>query len=457
MSQINLFLGEPSWPVYIIDPVNTPRDVSKAYVNIVDVSGVLVPKGFESRVVISPEDYGMSLAEAEGILNNPNSPSGQNGIYVRRFKNNEPQSRPVQMPSIDLDRSYSNTRYIIYWKSFFGPVRDTGSNLTAVYLYPPNVQNSEVLIMGKMINLDKDVEYTVKWQNIPNYDSSDYGVTKPYGIGVRFANNFDGLIFVSGNIDSNPHIFNDTYWVDSNIKEDGVTFTLPYYDSRSTYNDVLAVYLFGLFNQNPDTDESIPRSITIDHNVLKNNFIVDLQSRLQNSFNYANLQKVSDDIVIPKDTIKRTRLSLGVKDIYVSENTYPDKGVYVSDYFRTDYGIYTLSLTVDEYIPEYEGANPYDLIQYFIEYNNGVWERISPITRDQEISTTGAPVPKMFIFDKGLDLAFQNVKFIEAESVNIFRVKIVFDMTALGTNKFIPPEIRNYRCLIYDKNRFIGI
>ena len=65
-------------------------------------------------------------------------------------------------------------------------------------------------------------------------------------------------------------------------------------------------------------------------------------------------------------------------------------------------------------------------------------------------------IPKIFVFDNiEQDESVGTIKYINtAGIVNNFRVKIVFDVSVLGSDIFVPPEVHSYKCMIFDKEHF---
>jgi hypothetical protein len=121
--------------------------------------------------------------------------------------------------------------------------------------------------------------------------------------------------------------------------------------------------------------------------------------------------------------------------------------------------MYTFSLRVEEYIPDYKDIDKYTTVKYYAQFNNQEWIRISPMNRPDEYDGDKL-ISKMIVFDQAADsekLKFMNVSFIpSAVPINVFAIKIVFDFTAVTDPDFIPAEIKNYTAVIFDQNQLLS-
>jgi hypothetical protein len=196
--------------------------------------------------------------------------------------------------------------------------------------------------------------------------------------------------------------------------------------------------------------------LKIDHQDMlnSNQYFSDLDRLATDKTDKALLKKV-EEIKIEKSVIDRRRLSIGINDIAVKNNTYSKQGTYVSKFYPVDFNIYTFSLKVDEYIPKYLNLESYDVIKYYVEFNSEKLERISPINRKNEYENE-LLVPKMIIFDKVYEET-DYVKYLEYTNIIGFKIKIIFDLSSLQESQFPPPEVRDYRCIVYNKEKFFNV
>jgi len=371
------------------------------------------------------------------------------GIYsVIGGENNSSSNVYLSFSDIKINNyAWENTSFDLHWLFQRGNVESYGS-VSGVYSLPHNIQNNEVVISGLLIDSGNLMRYNLYWNNITNEGSTNYGsgsyADGPYRCLVNYAWN-SGVVDVTGFVDWN--------YYPSGVFSSGITFDIPYMDPRI---NAPAIYNFNIANVGAGLDQSgsLIKVIKIDHQsfIDSENYFKNMDDEVFNSPNISFLKKV-DEIKIEPGIINRKRLSIGINDIAIKNNTYVKQGFYISPYYPLDFNIYTFSLKVKEYIPEYDGLNQYDIIKYFCEFNSK-WERISPITRGDELYN-GILIPKLFVFDSGTNTS--NVKYLEFGNVRSFRIKIVFDLSSIKDNKFISPEIYDYKCMIFNKDQFLNI
>lgn len=113
-------------------------------------------------------------------------------------------------------------------------------------------------------------------------------------------------------------------------------------------------------------------------------------------------------------------------------------------------------MKVNEWIPDIPEVDPYNIVQYWVELGSNEWIRISPLTRDAEYTLNGAVVPKLLLLDS-LEESIISTEVQEVvfdSPVYTFRIRINIDMSFVGSDLFISPEIRKYECHVTDKNSF---
>lgn len=367
------------------------------------------------------------------------------GIFsIPGGENNTDSDIKLSFNELKINDYWENKRFDLHWIVQLGSYESYGS-ISGIYSLPHNVQNSEIIISGNLTTSGL-MQYNVKWNSIANEGDGSYGAAPtdgPYRLKVQYA--WNSGVAVSGGL---------TTWTyyPSGTMLTGISFNIPYNDERTGYNTP-AIYNFYLTNMRAGVNRSgsLDKVILIDHQKFTDseNYFKNLDDQVFTSPDPDKLKKVGT-IAVDPGVINRRRLSIGVNDIAIKDNTYVKQGVYVSPYYPVDTNLYTLSLKTVESIPEYPNIDPYSVIQYFIEINSK-WERISPINRGDEIFN-GILVPKILVFDKG-QTSNSQVKYIEISNVKIFRVKIVFDLTNIEESKFIPPEVSDFKCIIFDKDQ----
>ncbi len=437
------------------------------YADAVSYMKVYSPSSYELKptekisILIIPDSVVITPTEASGYLADPNKTSDSSiGMYIWRYTNSDTVTTRTDFHVFPLDRSYENVKYDLYWLQEHDGSVIFNSKTAGVYSYPHNLQPQELRIVAELINDNTRMKYTLYFPEVNNSGSVDYGVgNAPYLLNISYTY---GTGTITGYFGATEYTFeNSTTYLGFNAGEPttGITFNLPYYDQRQGWNQVPAQYTFrvGYNCADPLVTGSLPLVIPINHQTLSDNQIIDLDSWVTTHLDDNRLRKI-DEVHIERGVIDRTRLSIGVKDIAIKQNTYKKKGVYVSNQYSSEFPVYTFSLRVDEFIPDYGSVAKYDAVQYFIEFNSRPWVRISPMNRNLEIDAAGKPVPKMFVFDKDPGQGSESISFLDYQApVNIFRLKIVFDLSGVEDNLFIPPEIRDYECIIFDKNQLLEL
>jgi len=341
------------------------------------------------------------------------------------------------------DYFWENKKFDIHWIYQLGDSEYYGS-VSGIYTYPHNIQNNEVVISGTLSSTN-NIDYQLHWNTIANETDANYGITTdgPYRLKITYESN-------SGVATS----FNSSNWkyYPATTMSSGIYFSLPYMDPR-TQSNTPAKYHFHLTNVSASSGKpgSNDKVILINHQEFleSDSYFKNLDDQVFTSPIPDKLKRVGQ-IDIAANTINRKRFSIGINDISIKDNIYTKQGTYISPYYPLDFTLYTLSLKTKEFIPEYPNIYKYDIIKYFIEVNS-IWERISPINRGDELSNNKL-IPKILVFDKGLNEDNQ-VKYIDTGSVNLFRVKIVFDLSGLTESRFVPPEVYDYKCIIFDRNQ----
>jgi hypothetical protein len=204
----------------------------------------------------------------------------------------------------------------------------------------------------------------------------------------------------------------------------------------------------------PSGITSTPLEVVLNHAFIRDNFFADLSALAAAQPRDEDLHEVTT-INVPEDIISRKRLAIGIEDIKSVERVFEKDGVYISNAYNLDFSVYTFSLKVNEVIPDYDGINKWDTIKYYVSFNNGEWLRVSPIDRESEMDGDVA-IPKLFVFDSIENLDESSlIRYVAADGlINNFRVKIVMDLSSLQDTVFVPPEVRNYKCMIFDKEHF---
>lgn len=427
---------------------------SNLYLRCAPVGTIKLPPGSKVKAIVLPS--------GSTTLSNPTAPYSVDGI-IERLRSNvsisndslgiytvgggeNNSSSPVELSFNDIkinNYNWENTPYNLHW-IFQREDRESYGSSSGIWTLPHNIQNKEILISGLLVDSGDYMRYTLHWNSITNSNSPLYTSDGPYRVFVNYV--WDSGVLVEG--------FNDWVYYSSGTMDSGIIFDLPFNDPR---NGSPAIYDFNLTNISADSNlrpGSSNKIVRIDHQTFldSENYFRNLDEQVFNSPDPLKLKKINE-IKIEPGIINRKRLSIGINDISIKNNTYVKQGVYVSQFYPLDFNIYTFSLKVDEFIPEYLNLNPYDIVQYYAEFNSK-WERISPITRGDELNDN-ILVPKLFVFDKGTSV--NNLKYLELGNVKGFRIKISLDLSKLTDNNFISPEIYDYKCIIYSKNQFLNL
>ena len=419
------------------------------------------------RFMVSPHDTHLDDGQTI-LLGTELTPSHTDGKYFSVYSNLDTVEKTVN-PEILIGDQYAweNTAFDLYYlqarvDTVRGDITTYYNEFTrGIYTYPHVLEQSEVSMRIDVNNLlsEPTMSLTIKSVALKNEDSTDYAASEgPYRVKVRLS---DDVV---------PRGWdNPVYYVTgSTTSETGVTLVLPYFDERY---DRLIPAQYIIYFSNYWVGDSIPNQvgfggydvtkfeypIEINNNVINNGFKEFDKENL--NITEAQLEKVNE-ILIPADKIERRRLVIGIEDISLIDNTYYKTGEYVSQYYPLDFNIYTFSISSIEDIPKYPNLDSYEMVKYYVEFNNQDWIRISPTNRTDE-RENNILVPKLIIFDKSPDVVqqgYENIKFMNSDiSINILRVKIVIDMSKITDQKFTPPIIRDYKCQIFDRNQLTSI
>jgi len=434
---------------------------SKLHFEIDGATSYQIQPTSKVRAMIVPSSSTITSTEISGLLTRQNIQNiPTSGFYFFEGGENNSSQDNLTFKTLTIDEiQWENQTFDLHWVVLRGNDVFYDSNTIGIYSLPHNIQPSEIIISGNLLSGGDQIKYDIIWNEIQNDDDIQYGSYPsdgPYSLNVLYKYPSVGD-YVSG--------FSSTIYYGSGTMSSGISIILPFYDERKTYQNTPAIYNFELNNVTASGNilmkpGSTPLVITIDHQkMLDSNFYF---KNLDNyTFKYADknkLRKMDIPIKIDSSIINRTRIGIGISDISIKENTYVKQGIYVSKQYPLDFNMYTFSLRVNETIPDYSNLNPYDMVKYYVEFNSNKWEAISPINRKDEYFN-GSLVPKIFIFDKTPDEDISDqVKYIIYNSnVNAFRLKIIFDLSSVIESKFIPPEIRDYKCIIYDKDQFFNV
>ena len=427
------------------------------------------PNTFEIRpeekisVLIVPHDLGITASEASGLLADPDQISiTSSGLYIWRYTNVDSPITQSNLHVFPIERAYENVKYDLHWLQQQVESTIFNSNIAGVYSYPHNLQPQEARLKAELIDNNTRMRYTLIFKEVNNSGSEDYRPSNmPYLLNISYTTSGT----VTGYFGSSEYVFSDDLIYSgfaAGEPTSGIVFDLPFYDPRVVENRVPAQYVLrvGYNCADPLVTGSLPLSIPLNHQSLSTSELIDLDTWVSTHANFDHLSKVDEIYIEPAidEAIDRTRLSIGIKDISIKQNAYKKKGTYVSNPYSSEFPIYTFSLRVDEFIPQYSNLSQYDAVQYFVEFNSRPWIRISPMNRNLELDSEGESVPKMFIFDKDPGQGSTDISFLDYQApVNIFRIKIVFDLSTLNDNLFIPPEIKDYECIIFDKNQLLEL
>ena len=423
----------------------------------------------ELRLGIIPSSGTVSDSSMSGILADKNLMvnDSTSGLYFANFTNPISTTQiikpKVHIPDKEL---WENTQFNLHWLHYRSQDNITiyDNNKEGIYSYPSKVTQDElklIFTVSDILNSDATITISGYMREIKNSYDSVYNVLPPSGGPYWVSVAYDQ------NSQTNPSGWenNNKYFFSAGSAGNGiVNLSLPYYDPRQdpskfpakyyvTFGNYWAGAYSGQYGYTGYDSVGCSHRIYVDCQSIDNGLRT-LDETMTN-FDVHNLQKVGE-IEIPAGLIDRRRLVVGVKDIQINSNIYYKSGTFISNPYSVDFDIYTFSLDVDEYIPDYPNLNKYDLVKYYIEFNSQEWVRISPTKRDDEFDGEKI-IPKMIIFDKLFDETnFQNVTFIVPEtSIRTFRLKIDIDLSSVPDKDIISPEIRNYKCIVFDKNQLI--
>ena len=438
-----------------LNPINKGSNV---YMEITNGDQYELRPTEEIRALLLPNSVVVSSGDIIQLLQKDHRIDSEvDGYYYISSKNSSEETEKVSFPLVNIDRSWENTEFDLHWIKIFSDEYSYGAYTDGVYCLPHNPQTEDVEISGNLTS-SNIMQYKVTLTDIVNDSSVDYGSPGlggdgPYRLKVSYKYPDQDNTAVSG--------FSDYMYYGAGSGSAGLIFDVPYYDPRSEFREIPAIYNFDInyISAGPLKGDTKPLILTLDHQKLLDSsmYFKNLDTQVFNKPNI-NLLKKTDEIIINDNVINRKRISFGVSDISVVDNTYQKNGVYVSSFYPLEFSPYTFSLKVKESIPKYPNLDPYDIVRYYIEFNSNVWERISPLSRTDELES-GKVVPKMFVFDKGSEDVFgSQIKFLNYNSaINGFRVKITFDLESLIDAKFSPPEIKDYKCVLFDKSQFLQL
>lgn len=413
------------------------------------------------NAMIVPSSEGMSSNTASGYLNRDSKPSDSpdDGIFYAQIRNNTSKTKSLSdndFETINLKNwNYENVQFDLhYLQRMTGQSNMYGSGL-GVYSYPHSLQGNEISLSAEPIS-GLFARYYIAFPEVNNSGDALYPTNgQPYQLGFHYKTRTnDTELFDSGVINGNPVEFlplqTSGFAPPLNT---GIVFDLPLYDPRN--KDKLGEYEIYVRYKGPEGLEPTLLKIYSSHADLLEKTTTALETNIAEHVLTTDLQKVNE-LPIPAGIIERKRLVIGVKDIYVSQNSFEKQGVYVSPYYTNDTGLYTFTLKVKEYIPKYPDVDPYSTVRYFVEFNGLDWEPISPVSRNPEFDSTGKVIPKMIVFDS-VNSTDSNIKYLNySNSVISFRVKILFDITKVN-GLVVPPEVKDYKCVIFDKTQLLEL
>lgn len=431
---------------------------AKSYFRVSGVANYTIRPGEKIVAMVAPHATPLSSGTAVTMMkqSNPRDDFSNGYFFFEGGYNSTQEDDGLSYSDLELPREWENTEFDIYWLQTLGTLENYGTDLTGAYSYPHNIQPHEVIISGSLLSNDT-MTYKVFLSGIPNDTDANYGTPPtdgPYAFKAEYYwADGTGSIEVPG--------YSDYVYYGSDANTSGIGFTLPFHDPRDGFKQVPAIYNLKFVYVSAGTDKPGSQPITVKMNHAS---LIDSSTYFQNLdefvFSHAEKDKLKrvGEVDVPPMVIDRKRVSVGINDIAIKDNTYVKQGTYVSPHYPLDFQVYTFSLKVKESIPEYGDLDPYDLIKYYVEFNNNTWERVSPLERRAEYED-GKLVPKMFVFDQSSEeTGSENVKFLHYGSpVNTIRVKITFDLSAITEAKFPPPEIRDYKCVMFDKSQFFNL
>lgn len=442
----------------VVDLSVYPKNDNSDYI-VMQISGTNISVAPTENVnaLIIPSGHGKSDATISGLLLSSLKDNPSEGIYYSTYINNTSQSKKLQFDPIRIkDHTWENTPFQLYWIAKLESTVAFNKKTEFVYSFPHNIQPGEIQLSGGLGGSDNIINYNIKWSGISNYDASEYSVHPsggPYIYKVEYQYPDDNKTAVSDFI---------SYNYTNVLMSTGISFQLPMYDARLNYQSY-AIYKIIVNNNcaeninDPGNPGSNFFSFVVDHNKVRGYFEYDLDSSIPEELEEDKLLRIEENL-IPPNTIDRTELRIGIEDINISENDYSKNGVYISNPINLDFNLYTFSMRVNEMIPDYSIPNKFDVVKYYVEFNGLEWERISPLTRSTEYFDDGYRIPKLMIFDlapEKIDLDSGVRYFDLGININTFRIKIVFDLKDIVGSKFIPPEIKECKYVLFDKNKLV--
>ena len=274
-------------------------------------------------------------------------------------------------------------------------------------------------------------------EEIPNYTLSD---PAPYGMLIS---ELDSTQFYdySGNLV--PYLTTNYF----DTATSGMLVNLPY-DTGQNYEIVL-------FNIDQEGVES--PWLTFNTEQIKKSSD-DFDAGQLGAFTEISLERIGE-LEVTGDLVNKKRLSVGIDDIAVLGDVYSRQGVYISRFYTIDNPVYTFSLDVNEFIPDVPNINPYDMVKYYVEFQNQDWIRISPINRNDEYDENSNLVPKFIVLDNlGSEGVSPDILELPYDfSVYSLRLRIEFDLSDMESDVFITPEIRSYKCNVADRSSFFRV
>lgn len=420
------------------------------------------------RALIVPTSFGMTPAVASGHLEDDHySDDRSEGILTFKIENDTLSAKTygdidkVLYTFNSLPKSFENTMFDLHWLQALEGQSSIYGNYTGIaYTYPHNLQASEVTLTMEPINSGY-VRYYITYPAIVNSGNALYtGLHQPYNIGFFFPRGtYHAGEIASGTIDgSNVKYVAGQLSGYAPPKNTGFILDLPLYDPRMVTNKIPASYDIYLGYSGVSRLDSTPLTIYSRHSDFLNNKLPAMDSAVSTTLDISKLQRAGE-VTIDKnvDVIQRDRLSVGIKDIAIKENSYEKQGFYISPRYTHENGIYTFSLKVKETIPAYPAVDPYSVVKYYIEFNGISWEPISPTNRGKEYNSEGKMVPKLIVFDKGSGEEVEGIKYLNfSANITSFRLKIMFDISSVP-GLVVPPEVWDYRCIIFDKKQLLEL
>lgn len=453
--QISVSFNSPSSLELELFPYDKGNDYIYFGVNAYGVDKGLIDKQ-ELRLAAVPHISSLNESTIYSYMSSDNFVDiPESGIYTYIYKAQSDININLIKPLIKItEYEWENTLYDLYWISRYNGVDTFNFNKSGVYSYPRNLKLNWITISGGFSS-SSYVDYKVYFSGIYN-EGADYGTEGPYALKIALSPFSYTNPPVVGLISGVPHTFSPNFeYYGSGASVSGIAFSLPYYlDDGVTPAEYFVRFAYhGLNGGNSTSVYTV-----VSHKSLKSNYLSRLDSYVSNNPDPSKLIYI-DDIKIPKEVSPwRKRLAIGIQDISVNQNTYNKNGIYISNQKSLGYNMYSFTLRTDEFIPHYSNVSPYSVIKYFVNFGDGNWVRISPNNRDIEYDGD-KKIPKLIVFDQQpVDYNVSlPLEYLPLENINSYKIKIVFDLSSVTDKNFIPPEVREYRCLISNRNkRFIN-